>query len=552
MVIRKVLLKHSIGVCAVSTSLFISWPLVSQAACSLSPTAGNDSFVCDSGSSGPLTDLSGNNSLTFPSNGTGSINGNVSFGAGADRVVMDSGSIIGTLSQGDGRDTLQISAGQITGAVSQGSGIDDFVMSGGSIQSLAQGDGLDTFLMTGGTIVGAFEDGDVAQMTAGTIGRVDMKLDDNIFDLRGGQILGNLVTGFGTDTIIVSGGRIGGNVSVSGGDDSITVSGGEIAGEIRASAGNDRLVWDTGGLINSAILMGEGNDSAMLRNLDEGTLSSTPSLDGGLGNDALTFDSSTSAGATRYINWESVNLSNGAYFDLAGNFVLGDSVSGTGVFNIDASSTLAVAQGSISPSTGGQLTTLNNAGVIDMSTGNTRTDDSLTVQGNYVGNSGQLWLQSVLGDDRSASDKLVVNNGSLSGSTQITVNNLGGVGGLTQQNGIQLVQAQGTAISDAQAFTLKGEVSAGAYRYYLYKGGVTPGTENSWFLRSAVVAPAVTSVPNPDPSLPPITVPVVAVPVAAAGTPTLPAAVPGAAPIPLYRPEVPTWSVLPPPLRSLP
>ncbi len=544
--IRKALLKHPIGVCAVSTSLLISSPLVSQAACSLSPSAGNDNFVCDSGSSGPLTDLSGNNSLTFPANGTGSINGNVSFGAGADRVVMDSGSIIGTLSQGDGRDTLQISAGQITGAVSQGSGIDDFVMSGGSIQSLAQGDGLDTFLMTGGIIVGAFEDGDVARMTAGTIGRVDMKLDDNTFDLSGGQILGNLVTGFGTDTIIVSGGTIGGNVSVSGGNDSITITGGEIAGEIRASAGNDRLVWDTGGLIRSAILMGDGNDSAILHNLDEATLSSTPSLDGGLGTDLLTFDHSTSAGATRYINWESVNLSNGAHFDLAGNFVLGDSASGTGVFNIDISSTLAVAQGSISPSTSGQLTTLNNAGVIDMSTGNTRTDDSLTVQGNYVGNSGQLWLQSVLGNDSSASDKLVVNNGGLSGSTQITVNNLGGVGGLTQQNGIQLVQAQGTAISDAQAFTLKGAVSAGAYDYYLYKGGVTAGTENSWYLRSAVVAPAVTSVPNPDPNLPPITVPVVAVPVAAAGTPVLPAAVPGAAPIPLYRPEVPTWSVLPP------
>ena len=544
--IRKVLLKHSIGVCAVSTSLLIGWPLVSQAACSLTPSAGNDSFVCDSDSSGPLTDLSGNNSLTFPSNGTGSINGNVSFGAGADRVVMDSGSIIGTLSQADGRDTLQISAGQITGAVSQGSGVDDLVMSGGSIRSLAQGDGLDTFLMTGGTIVGAFEDGDIAKMTAGTIGRVDMKLDDNTFDLSGGQIIGNLVTGFGTDTIIVSGGRIGGNVSVSGGADSITVSGGEIAGEIRASTGNDRLVWDTGGLIRSAILMGEGNDSAMLSNLDEATLSSTPDLDGGPGNDLLTFDHSTSASATRYINWETVNLSNGSHFDLVENFVLGDSVTGTGVFNIDTSSTLAVVQGSINPFTAGQFATLNNAGLIDMSTGNTRTDDSLTVQGNYAGNNGQLWLQSVLGDDSSASDKLVVNNGTLSGSTQITVNNLGGVGGLTRQNGIQLVQAQGTSVSDAQAFTLKGTVSAGAYDYYLYKGGVTAGTQNSWYLRSAVIAPAVTSVPNPDPSLPPITTPVVAVPVAAVGTPTLPAAVPGAAPIPLYRPEVPTWSILPP------
>ncbi|WP_330299920.1 hypothetical protein [Streptomyces sp. NBC_00503] len=54
---------------------------------------------------------------------------------------------------------------------------DDFAMTEGQIASLAQGDGRDTFLMTGGTISGAFEDGDVAQMTGGTVGRVDLKLD---------------------------------------------------------------------------------------------------------------------------------------------------------------------------------------------------------------------------------------------------------------------------------------------------------------------------------------------------------------------------------------
>ena len=113
----------------------------------LTPGPGNDAFTCDSGSSGPLTDLSGNNSLTLPANGSGLINGSVTFGAGADRV--------------------DIHSGVITGAVSQGNGIDDFVMTGGSIGSLAQGDGRDTFLMTGGTIVGAFEDGDVARMTGG-------------------------------------------------------------------------------------------------------------------------------------------------------------------------------------------------------------------------------------------------------------------------------------------------------------------------------------------------------------------------------------------------
>ncbi|WP_445178176.1 autotransporter outer membrane beta-barrel domain-containing protein [Pseudomonas sp. McL0111] len=533
-------------------SVLLVFSSPAYAACTLVPGPGNDSFTCDSGTSGSLTDLAGNNSLTLPTNGTGRINGSVTFGAGADSV--------------------NIASGIITGAVSQGAGIDDFVMSGGSIGSLAQGDGRDTFLMTGGTIVGAFEDGDVARMTGGTIGRVDMKLDNNIFDMSGGQIIGNLVTGFGADTIIVSGGRIGGNISVSGGNDSITVTGGEIVGEIRASVGDDTLVWDGGGIIRSAILMGDGNDSATLRNLDDSILALTPNVDGGAGNDLLTFDHTITALPGRFTNWETVNLNNGSQMDLgSGSLVLGDAASGSGTLNVDASSSLFSTQGAVSSAVAGQAVTLNNAGTIDLTRGNSNTNDTLTVQGNYVGNNGRLLLQSVVGGDDSPSDKLVVNNGSLSGATAITVSNLGGLGGLTQVNGIQLVQAQGSTVSNNSAFTLNGPVSAGAYDYYLFKGGVTAGTENSWYLRSAVVAPQTVSVPNPDPTLPPILVPVVATPVAAAISPAsapttpgqpappvavavipvLPAAVPGAEPIPLYRPEVPTWSVLPPAAAQL-
>ena len=547
--------KYRFSACAVSIWLCMGWSPTLHAACTLTPTAGNDNFVCDSASSGPLTDLAGNNSLTFPANGTGVINGNVTFGLGNDIVTLNSGQIVGALDQGDGADTLTLSAGQITGAVQQGNGVDTFTMTGGTIQSLAQGDSRDVFRMTGGTIVGAFEDGDTATMTGGTIGRVDMKLDNNLFDLSGGRILGNLVTGFGTDTIIVSGGSIGGFISVSGGNDSITVTGGEVFGEIRTSVGNDTLVWDGGGILHSQILMEDGNDSATLRNLSQATLAQTPFLNGGNGTDVLTFDHTTTAGASRYVNWETVNLNNSSHFDLDGNLVLGDSVSGTGVFNVDASSTLTSTQGSISPATAGRLATLNNAGIIDLGTGNTRTNDTLTVQGNYAGGGGQLLLQTVLGDDSSPSDRLLVNNGTLTGTTAITVTHLGGAGAETLQNGIQLVQAQGSASSDAGAFTLKAPVESGAFQYALFKGGVTPGSENSWFLRSTVVAPPLVplSVPNADPALPPevVLVPLVAIPVAAAGSPPLPTPEPGAAPIPLYRPEVPNWSVIPPAAAQL-
>ncbi|VVP68860.1 hypothetical protein PS918_00815 [Pseudomonas fluorescens] len=541
--------------CAVSIWLCAGWPQPVQAACTLTPTAGNDNFTCDSASNGPLTDLAGNNTLTFPAGGTGSINGNVRFGAGSDTVNMDSGSIAGTLDQGDGSDTLTISAGQITGAVLQGNGVDNFTLRGGSIQSLAQGDSRDFFLMTGGRIIGAFEDGDTARMTGGRIGRVDMKLDNNLFDISGGEVDGNVVTGFGTDTIIVSGGKIGGFISVSGGDDSVTVTGGEVVGEIRTSVGNDTFVWDGGGILHSAILMEGGDDNATLRNLNESILAQTPSLNGGAGNDVLTFDQTTTAGAGRYLNWETVNLNKGSRLDLADNFILGDSASGTGVFNIDGSSILTSTQGSITPFTAGQRATLNNAGIIDLASGNTRTSDTLTVQGNYAGSGGQLSVQSVLGDDSSPSDKLVVIDGTLTGTTAISVSNLNGTGAETLQNGIQVVEARGAAVSDNGAFALKAPVEAGAFQYALYKGGVTPGSENSWYLRSAVVAPPLVAVTvaNPDPALPPVVqlVPLVATPVAAAGSPPLPTPEPGAAPITLYRQEVPVWSVLTPAAAQL-
>lgn len=556
-----------------------------KAACTLTTGAGDDSYVCDSGSSSSLTDLSGNHRLSFPKGGTGTINGNVQFGPGADLLLMDSGTIQGSVIEGDGTNTVRISAGTIAGAVSQGAAPDIFQMTGGSIQSLAQGDSRDTFFMSGGTIVAAFEDGDVATMTGGKIGRVDMKLDNNIFDMSNGQIVGNLVTGFGRDTISISGGTIGGNVSVSGGNDNISVTGGVISGEVRASAGNDTFSWDGGGQIKSSVLMGDGDDIARVANLTQSTLAPTPSLDGGLGADTLTFSNTSSANPSRYVGWETVNLNDQSTFNLgAGGFFLGDSTSTTGTFNVDSSSTLTATQGSIRPYEADRLATLNNAGIIDMARDSSAASDTLSVYGNYVGQGGQLLVQTVLGDDTSASDKLVVSQGSISGNTQLGVTNLGGLGGLTRANGIEVVEARNGATSTNDAFALKGTLSVGAYQYYLFKGGVTAGSENNWYLRSSVAAVGLLSTPPAPPAVavPPLTTPVAAppptvdpdeppveaptaAPVApqdppaapstaqattspepAATTPPVPQATPGTDPIPLYRLEVPVYSVVVP------
>jgi autotransporter family porin len=98
-----------------------------EAACSFAPTAGDDTFICDSGTSvGGLSDLAGNNTLLFPNAGTGILDGNVEFGPGTDRIEMNSGTITGIVNQGDGADSFEINNGTVIGNVQQGSGTDDF------------------------------------------------------------------------------------------------------------------------------------------------------------------------------------------------------------------------------------------------------------------------------------------------------------------------------------------------------------------------------------------------------------------------------------------
>ncbi len=467
------------------------------AACIFAPTPGNDTFICDSGDSGgSLTDTGGDNTLTFPAGGTGQISGNVTFGPGADRVNIQSGTV--------------------TGNVQQGAGIDDFNMSGGQIGSLNQGDGLDTFTMSGGRIIDFFDDGDHAVMTGGRIGRVNMKLDKNYFNMSGGVIDRNLVTGFDQDTIILSGGTIGGNISVSGGNDSVTVTGGTIGGDVLMSFGADNFVWDGGGIIYGSVDLGADNDTARLANLTNANIGGADALNGGLGTDALTLDNVKLDGIARVQNWETIDATNDTELTLDGNLALGDSGTGTGSLTIDQSSTLYGGgfNASIQAFTVSQLANVVNAGRIDLTNGTTGATDRLTIDGNYTGVGGLLLLQTELGDDNSASDRLVLSGGTASGSTGIAVVNVGGEGAQTTADGIMVVQAVNGATSSANTFALSAPVAAGAFEYYLFKGGVGAGSEENWYLRSTLTTPATpaaappTNEPAPEPEpIPPATEP---------------------------------------------
>ncbi|GKX52273.1 autotransporter outer membrane beta-barrel domain-containing protein [Budvicia aquatica] len=167
--------------------------------------------------------------------------------------------------------------------------------------------------------------------------------------------------------------------------------------------------------------------------------------------------------------------------------------------------------------------TLKYAEPVDPATFSPKT---LTIAGNYTSNDGILVLNTVLEDDTSATDKLIV-KGDTSGHTNVIINNIGGNGALTTQ-GIEIVQVEGNS---AGTFNNSGRIVAGAFDYFVRSGTTINGANaNNWYLISdySPVTPPVIPPVEPTPAVPelPVIKPIIpespAVPVVNA---------------PVYRPE---------------
>lgn len=130
-----------------------------------------------------------------------------------------------------------------------------------------------------------------------------------------------------------------------------------------------------------------------------------------------------------------------------------------------------------------RVASLNNMGTVNI---NGRFDATLTT-GSYTSNGGKLVLSSILEGNTSLIDILVADQiiTGPGGATRILVNNLGGLGGKTTGNGIEIVHANNPALSPEDAFMLGDRVAAGAYEYTLYQHGLGAGAQNgNWYLRS--------------------------------------------------------------------
>lgn len=121
----------------------------------------------------------------------------------------------------------------------------------------------------------------------------------------------------------------------------------------------------------------------------------------------------------------------------------------------------------------------------DGSTFNTLNVDS------FSGSGGTLGFNTALGDDSSATDRLII-SGDANGQANVRVTNAGGAGEQTSK-GIELIRIGGA--SNAQ-FDLQGRAVGGQYEYFLFKDA----TDGGWYLRSQLA-----TAPDPcvaDPSLP--------------------------------------------------
>lgn len=311
---------------------------------------------------------------------------------------------------------------------------------------------------------------------------------------------GAVVTLGGTDTMLGFTASSA-NILVSGAN-SLLTNAGTITMATGKTLSASMTVADSGRLTASAINLATGATSVATLNIGNGDLAGTLVADkvtGGPGTAVVNFNhtddidfapilagkltvNQLTGGTTRLL---AANTYSGATTINAGTLQAG----GAGVFSTASDYTVGTA-GTLDLAGYDQtLASLSNAGVVKF---HGVPGTLLTVNGDYTGNNGVLSFNSVLNDDTSATDKLVV-QGNTSGTTLVSVTNAGG-SGATTLNGIELIEVNG--ISDGE-FTKSGRIVAGAYDYSLIRG--TGSNAGNWYLTSEYVAPAPEPTPSPEP-----------------------------------------------------
>ncbi|MBB5510050.1 outer membrane autotransporter protein [Paraburkholderia sp. JPY681] len=124
-----------------------------------------------------------------------------------------------------------------------------------------------------------------------------------------------------------------------------------------------------------------------------------------------------------------------------------------------------------------------NAGLIRVS----GDPGTVAIAHNYLGENGTISLSAYLAGDFAPSDKLILDGGTATGTSQLLVANSGGPGALTVSDGIPVVEAINGGTTEQEKFSLAHEVRGGMFTYFLFRGGVAGSEPEDWFLRSDMV-----------------------------------------------------------------
>lgn len=280
----------------------------------------------------------------------------------------------------------------------------------------------------------------------------------------------------GVKSNITSSGQITGDILLDDGEDSVNLLAGSLAGDIEAGDGSDTVMLGTVSFDgNSHVLDGgsdntSANDDLLQFNGWNGFAASQTDIT------LVDIDAQNNV-----LNFERIELNNNADVTFSGNQFGVDSNSN----NVD----LTVADGSTARFKNSFTIQgdLNNFGSIDLSGANQTAGTTLTVGNDYTAGS-NLYLDVVLGDDNSPTDKLITTT--TSGLTDVYVNKVGGTGAQTQ-NGIRIVEV-GNPSSSTGTFELangdyvmpdtgENAIIAGAFGYALRQG-----SDGNWYLQSSL------------------------------------------------------------------
>ncbi|EZH80367.1 autotransporter [Ectopseudomonas composti] len=235
--------------------------------------------------------------------------------------------------------------------------------------------------------------------------------------------------------------------------------------------------------LNGGILRANRNESNFLRNFTAGLA---------VGAEGAWFDSNgyNIGIGTAFSGTSTFNKLGAGTLTLTGNSstFIGDALVQAGTLQVDGTlgGTMDVLAGA--RLTGiGQVGVTTNRGVI--APGQPGSLGTLTIAGDYTPAGGSIEIRTQLGDDSSPTDRLVI-TGATSGSTPVTVINVGGTGAQTTE-GIKIIEVGGASngvFTLASNTTYEGDpaVVAGAYAYRLYQGGVSTPLDGDWYLRSVI------------------------------------------------------------------